>query len=215
MSNSPLPKKSDNKPEVQFTADNIGRWASRQENPFAEQNRKAAAKKQRDNEERKKATPIVAIILGVAAVIAAVGGLVALIVFLINSQPDESLPEISGSTLESSTEYYDVLQNFFNQHHDLQVVEDALDAKIDAASDEQIANMTKLAGMVFYLKNNSASNAQQLGEQIDPETLELTARSRYYYLMMTAYHELGDADKSQTYRELNYATNLEIGGNGG
>lgn len=208
MSNSPLPKNSNNKPEVQFTAENIGRWASKQENPFAEQNRKAAAKRRRDNEERKKATPIVAIILGTAAVIAAVGGLVVLIVFLINSQPKPEVVEIAGSSEQDIADYRDILSSFYNQDpyatetDRIQNIQNIVNGTLDSESGKNNSDAVLCAQMSLYLNNGLYQQVIDIGSRINVDNLGNSLKANVYEALGNAYYMLGDQETANTYYQM-------------
>lgn len=213
MSDSPLSKKSNDKPEVQFTADKIGHWASKQENPFAEQNRKAAAKKQREHEQAKKATPIVAIILGIAAVIAAVGGLAVLVFTLINSDP---LPdditigsEGAGMVLDQSqkifTERFDKIQNTDNK-----TTEDATQEAIDAAKkfyDRKFNQATSqdqkndLVLLEMELFNNNAQPQQVIdsAQKANSDTMTDMQKGMYWGMLVNAYFNINDTESANKY----------------
>ena len=199
MSDSPLPKKSNDKPEVQFTADKIGHWASKQENPFAEQNRKAAAKKQREHEQAKKATPIVAIILGVAATIAAVGGLVVLIVFLINLWPKpEEAPIISGDSAADISDYRDILQDFYN-NDGIDKVDSIINNALDTNEGKEYTNQLLLSQALFYYDNSMCERVLSIGKQIDEGRLTNQNKQMFYNIMYDCYARTGNKDLSDQY----------------
>lgn len=123
MSNS-LPDKNANKqgkPDIQFTTGDIGRWASQQEDPFAEQNRKRAIKKQERNRKRQKAAPIVVIITSIILVSASIFGLVILIINLTKSTlPEDIATGSEGASIvndDAQKIYNDFLINFYNHQN--------------------------------------------------------------------------------------------------
>lgn len=207
MSNSPQDKpasKNPSQPDIEFTTSNIGRWASKQENPFAEQNRKTAAKKQARAEKRKKARPIAVIVISVLAVAAAIWGLVVLIISLVN-RPDAQTPVISGATTKDIAEYRDQLQNFYNRRPDasdeerLQDVKDAVDRTLNTSNGKEYATQVRLAQIGFYINNGNYQEIVDLEEQINDEDLDNIQKAEYYNAMANAYYKLGDIAKSDEY----------------
>lgn len=221
MSDSPLSKKSNDKPEVQFTADKIGHWASKQENPFAEQNRKAAARKQREHEQAKKATPIVAIILGIAAVVAAVGGLVVLIVFLINSQPKPEVVEIAGSSAQDIADYRDILNNFYNQdpyattEDRIQNIENIVNGTLDSANGKDNSDAVLCAQAYLYYNNGLYQEVVNVGGRIDVGRLDDGQKANIYEAMANSYYMLGDQENADVYYSLLLSTPVGGAGYGG
>lgn len=220
MSDSALPKKSNtSKPETQFTTENIGRWASKQENPFAEQNRKAAAKKQKKAETRKKATPYVVIIAAVIAVGLAIFGLVMIIIAFQPRLPDdlalgsEGAAEISDA---AQNVYEEQLKKFYNQHGSNaagsvenpseEAVNDALNAvsdyyneQKDKATDD--AQKTQLGILEMQTLGFKGKNEDliRIGLTLDKHRMGVVDRNYYYGIMANAYYSIGDIERGDYY----------------
>lgn len=216
---TPQNKQSSNKSpevEIQFQSENIGRWASRQENPFAQQNRRAQAKRQQSDETRRKATPFVAIAAGIFAIGIAVFGLAVLIINL-TKQPEVETPTITGGTMDDVISFRDILQEFYsskenaNKEDVTQIVDDVL-----ATDDgQQYASQVKLAESMFYLDNKMYTDAVDVANQIDPSQLTETIQEwQYYTVLYTAYARLGNREKVEEYfgKVANLSSELNMGG---
>lgn len=232
MSNSPQnsktsPNKTDSK--VQFKTENIGSWASRQENPFAKQNRERQAKKQERDQKRQKVAPFFVTFVSAAVIGVALWGLVMLIVNLISSsdiQVDYT-PEIAGSTTEDINNYRDLLQNFYNDQQAAIIgevntedfdgagtiegndpeVDRQLIATVDAAVKNTLgtsngrknSNAVRYAQMLFYLNNGYYQEVVDTGLKIDTELLDTGQRSSFYDAMANSYYLLGDNENADIY----------------
>ncbi len=224
MSSSPLNHNSTpskEQPDVQFTTKNIGRWASRQENPFAEQNRKAAAKKQQQAVQRRKVAPIFIIIGSILAVGLAVFGLVMLIINLVNGQPQRDIPVISGSTAQDVGDYRDALQKFYNQGtsnvQDVKVdeIDKTVQDSLDKADSQEQVDAIKLGQMIFFVNNNLYEQAWKVAQEINPDNLDLEKQRLYYSSLYFYALGIGDQTLANEYNWKNYEISLEIGGQGG
>ncbi len=223
MSNSPQDKTtSSGKAErkVQFESSKIGRWAHRQENPFAAQNRKRQAKKQASNQKREKATPFV-VLFGSAAVIGiALWGLVMLIVTL-NNKAAIDAPDILGSTMEDIFAYSDQLQNFYNQHlgtptEQLEDVSKMVEGTLKKPSGKKYSNEVRLAQGMFYFSHELYYETIEALSDIDPETLnDLAQKVMYYDTMYYVYAVTGNEEVANEYAMKGYEYHQELGGSGG
>ncbi len=207
MSNSPSDKKSNQKPDIQFTTGNIGRWSSRQEDPFAEQNRKRAAKKQTRNVKRQKVAPIIVIIAGVILTAAAIIGLIFLIIHLSHRTVNE-IPEINGSTTQDIADYRDLLQNFYNQRpsdateeEKLQAVQDAVNSTLDTAGGRENEVAVKIAQASFYIDNSRYEDALRVADSISHsvDALDLDQQILYYSILYISYYKVGNQEKGDEY----------------
>lgn len=223
MSDSALPKKpTAAKPETQFTTENIGRWAAKQENPFAAQNRKAAAKKQKQAETRKKATPYVVVVAATVAIGLAIFGLVVLIITLLNNQPKlpDNLTLGSDGAAEISEAaqnvYQEQLQKFYNQHGNNasgsveqpndEAVQDALNAVSDyyneqkdkATTDDQKTQigLLEMRTLGFMGRNEDLI---RIGLTLDENLMGLVDRSYFYGIMANAYYSIGNIEMGDYY----------------
>ncbi len=219
MSDSALPKKPTTaKPETQFTTENIGRWAAKQENPFAEQNRKAAAKKQKQAEARKKATPYVVVAAAAVAIGLAIFGLVMIIITLLNNQsklPDNlALGSDGAAEISEAAQnvYQEQLQKFYNQHGSNasgsveqpndEAVQDALNAvsdyyneQKDKTEDEVKKNQLVLIEMRTYALKGRNEDLVRVGEEINVDNMQESARDEYWGMMANAYYSLGNDER--------------------
>lgn len=221
MSDSTLHKKpGEVKPETQFKAENIGKWASKQENPFAEQNRKNEAKKRREAEQSKKAAPVVAIILGVAATLAAVVGLVILIVVLINNQPKlDDVPTIAGNTTQDIVNYQQTLQNFYNnsdkpQEEKVQEVDQFVQSTLSTGNGRRYEKEIRIAQAALYMNNGLYNDAIRVLDGVNPDGLGLDQQQMFYNILYYCYAAMGDYDKANEYTQILYEiiNNLEGAG---
>ena len=221
MSDSPLDKKNDSeKPEIQFTTENIGRWASKQENPFAKQNRERQAKRRERDKKREKAAPFI-VMFGSALVIGvALWGLVMLIVGLIN-RPEPEAIAIAGGTTQDMVDYRDKLQNLFNQNvsgnsdDKLKEIQEAVDDTLSTTNGRRNENAVKIAQMLFLSSNWYYDEIEQIAETINPGELTLEQKSNYYDVLFAKAQSEGDYEKADELFEIVYQLSQEIGGEGG
>lgn len=196
------------KSEPEFTVKNIGKWASRQENPFADQNRKAAAKKQKANEARKKATPIVAVVAAVIATGVAIFGLVMLIIVLIDSQPRPDVIEIAGGSTQDIVDYQNILMDFYNQNpyatpeERVQNIQNIVNGTLGSESGKNNSDAVLYAQLYVYVNEGLYQEIVDVGEKINVDKLNDELKSNVYNAMTNAYYALGDQEKANIYRDL-------------
>ena len=220
MSNSPQQAKPDldkTDPKVQFKTENIGSWASKQENPFAKQNRERQAKKQERDQKRQKVAPFFVTFASAAVIGVALWGLVMLVVGLINGQP--KLPEDITLGSEGATEIQNVAQGLFNQHlkqdngKDFpdEVVSEFPDDTTGAVSavneyfeqQEKLAeNETQKNNLVILqmsvFNNNSQYDALLLAaEKANPDMMSDMQKGMYYTMLFNTYSNIGDEKRVQ------------------
>lgn len=217
MSDSGLPKKStDNKVETEFTTENIGRWASKQENPFAAQNRRTAAKKQKQNEARKKATPYVAAIAGVIASVVAIIGLIFIIIALVNRELEpDGTPTIAGGTAEDIVDYREILQNFYNnssstQEEKVQEVNDFVQDTLSTSNGREYEREVKIAQAAMYMNNGLYFDAINTLDGVSADGLGLDQQQMYYNILYYCYACLGNYDKADEYTNTLYEIISEL-----
>lgn len=234
MSNSPQQAKSNldkTDPKVQFKTENIGSWASRQENPFAKQNRERQTKKQERDKKRQKVAPFFVTFASAAVIGVALWGLVMLVVGLVR---DNTLPaDITlGST--GALELQDKAQALFNQHvkkptstgdsssegnsdgNDAttpQPSEEEVDAAIGAVNDfynqwsETTNDELKKAELMLLEMETFYNNAQmgalvEASKKANYEVLNTAQKSQYYGMLVNASNALGDVPTANMYLEL-------------
>lgn len=224
MSNSPQQAKSNldkTDPKVQFKTENIGSWASRQENPFAKQNRERQAKKQERDKKRQKVAPFFVTFASAAVIGVALWGLVMLVVGLI-SRPGPEVPMIAGGSSEDIANYKDILKNFYNKRPEatteerVQDVEGAVQETLDTRQGRENEKFVRLAQAQLYADNGLYEQVVSTVGDIDTENMTLEQLHTYYNMMYIAYSETGDIDKSQEYFILTYEVGEQLqGANGG
>lgn len=209
--------------KVQFKSDNIGRWASKQENPFAEQNRKSQAKKQKQAEQRKKSAPFVVAVVGVLAVAAGVCGLVFLVISLINSRPtlpdDLTLGSAGAEEIQDQAQaiYKEQIEKFYNQNQTGGTIESPSDqAKEDAANavSDYFDNQKNIADtesavidlsiieMQTYAYQGMPNKIIEVGESMNEEAMSDLQKRQVWGLLSDAYYSINDAERGDYYLEL-------------
>lgn len=205
----PQPTSNQNNSNVAFKSDYIGQWAAKQENPFAEQNRKAAEQKAAREAARKKAMPYIKIGSIVAGCVAVLAVIITVIVVIIN-QPKPEVPTIAGGTIEDITNYKDKLQEIYEQDNDMSAVEDAIEDAMNTDNGREYANQLKLSQMMFYIGQNIYDEAINIGETVEVEQLELLQQANFYALMAISCASIGDNANANKYNELAYEVNLKL-----
>lgn len=242
MSNSPQNKPTGTdapNSKVQFTTKNIGSWKRKQENPFAEQNRKNQAKKQERNKKREKATPYVVVISAITVISLAIWGLVVIIVALSNPKDGIIVPTITGSSEEDIVSYRDQLQQFYNQKKDEQLGEDEvlyspdlgmeMTFEIDPQVKQELlndveqtvqntlntpngrknANAVLCAQAYLYYNNGYYQEVVDVLQQIDLEQLSNNVKINIYEVAANSYYLLGDEESANEYYDLLFSTQAE------
>lgn len=209
MSNSPLDKKLHNntqKSNVQFKTKDIGRWASLQENPFAEQNRKTAEKNREAAKKRLKVAPAVIAVISVVVIGLGIWGLVSLIVHIVETWPkDEPVAEvIEGGSREDISKYREILQNFYNQHNNVQSVQDVVNSTLESESGQRYPEAVKIAESSFYITNGFYQEAIDALSSVDAEKLDDYQKVAYYTVLSCSYTRTDQPDKAQEYSDLLY-----------
>lgn len=227
MNNTPLGKNPDkNDQNVQFKTEDIGRWASRQEDPFAEQNRKTAAKKQERNRKRQKVAPIFIIIASAILSIAAVVGLVFLIIHLVSDPlPENITPGSTGATEvgQSAQDVYNkYLESFYNKNQGengedkgsienpseeaingaLNAVEDYFNNRTDSVSEESKRIDLVIIEMGIYAKNDQPEKVIEAGKKVDAGNMSDEQKAPYWGMLMNACFNLNNMEAAQHYLEL-------------
>lgn len=224
MSNTPLGKKSN--PDIQFTTGNIGRWAGQQEDPFAEQNRQRAAKKQERNRKRLKTAPIIAIISGSILGVAALIGLVFLIIAITkNPLPEDITPGSEGAIAvsnEAQQVYDDYIKNFYNRQNSsdgdldgsaenpnsdavqgaMNAVNDYFTQRENGVRDDAQQNDYKLIQMLFYNSNGQPAEIIKVAEGVKTDLMSNEQKLYYWGMLVNASFNIGDGEKAYYYVNL-------------
>ncbi len=205
------------KESPRYNTANIGQWASRQENPFAAQNRKAKVRKQESDLKRQKATPLVAFAVGAVLVAVAVWGLVMLVMTLLGSN---ALPEDLQIGSDGAAELQDRAQEIYNEYlqsngsnddSEPPSAEDT-DAAINAAADyfNKQSNRAKddaekasvaLVEMMFYGDNGQSQKVIDMRDKVNLDYLNDTQKIQYYGMLMNAASNTGDLELRQEVME--------------
>lgn len=200
---------SQSNPNVAFKSDYIGQWAAKQDDPFAEQNRKAAEKKAAQEATRKKALPYIKIASIVAGCLAVLAVIITIIVVIIN-QPKPEVPTIAGGTIEDISDYKNKLDEIYEQDKDMSAVEDAIDDAMNTDNGRKYANQLKLSQMMFYIGQSIYDEAINIGETVEVEQLELLQQANYYALMAMSCASIGDYSGADEYNSRAYEVNLQL-----
>lgn len=198
-----------NSNNVAFKSDYIGQWAAKQEDPFAEQNRKAAAKKAAEEAARKKALPYIKIASIVAACLAVVAVIVVVIVVIVN-QPKPEVPTISGGSSEDIADYTGILQDKYNESQNVDDINKVIDDTLNTENGREHEAQVRFAEMAFYFNNDYYQKVVDTGLKINPDSLQPDHRLRYYNYMYYSYAMLNDVDKSNEYLDLVYELSDEL-----
>lgn len=222
---------------VAFKSDYIGQWAAKQEDPFAEQNRKAAEKKAAQEAARKKALPYIKIGSIVAGCVAVLALIVTVIVIAVRDPDLDYTPEIAGSSEEDIIEYRNLLQQLYNKKKDEQGSEDdpvnppnmvdvpsndsqedkelinsvnqVVQNTLNTPSGKEHANAVLCAQAYFYYNNGYYQEVVDTIKQIDTNYLNNSVKSNVYEVAANSYYWLGDEETADTYYSLLLAMPVE------
>lgn len=206
---SPTPSTAQNNSNVAFKSDYIGQWAAKQEDPFAEQNRKAAEQAAAKEAARKKAMPYIKIGSIVAGCVAVLAVIITVIVVIVN-QPKPEIPTIAGGTIEDITNYKDKLQEIYEQDNNMAAVEDAVEDAMNTDNGREYINQLKLSQMMFYIDQDIYDEAINIGGTVEVEQLELLQQANFYALMAISCAAIGDYSSANEYNGRAYEVNLKL-----
>lgn len=209
---------------VQFKTANIGKWAAQQENPFAEQNRRADEKRQRSAKTRRKVLPIVAIIGGIIALGLIVWGVVMLVMAL---NAPEKLPEdiafgsegaseVQGKAQEIWDRYWNNIasgdddQNQDNENpgdtadvsQAIEAVSDYFDEQLSIANNDSQKNDLVIIEMDLMNTNEQPEGVISAGNKGNPDTMTDYQKGLYYGMLTNAYYSVGNISEGDRYFEL-------------
>ncbi len=201
MTNNDAPARPDDAKDVNFRTENIGKWASQQENPFEKQNRERQAElEQRRTAWHKYRPPIV-----VAACIVFAGlvtwGMVAVIMAMVNRP--EYVPTIAGGSYEDITDYTEKLQQIQQENPDNpNIIQETVDKTLETADGEQYVNQVLLAQMAYYYDNITCDEVIGMKDKIDISKLSGERRVSYYNMLYSCYDFLGMKEEAREYSRL-------------
>lgn len=200
--------------DVTFRSENIGKWAARQENPFAEQNRKTAARKKKQKENIRKARPYI-FTVGIVAIIIIAAVLGIMLIASIINRPSPEIPNIAGGTFEDVTNYKDLLHKIYQENNDNpKSIDEAVAETLKTSEGKEFENEVRLAQMLFYQDNNQADKVNEIGDMIQPDQLSIESQLRYYNGLYYGAKSDGDESKANEYLNIIYDIANEIGGEG-
>lgn len=211
---------------VAFKSSDIGVKTAVKQDPFAEQNKKAAEKKTKFAAKRKKTTIILAVIIGPVIIALVIWG----IIMIINAnQPEDprSTPAVTGTALEvknAALAAYNKDENTKDAAAAEQVFTDAIDNlqhEVDLNSADgqdailrQVAELL-LAKMVFYTNVQMFDRVVATSSDIDENYLTGGQLATYYNIIAVAYSEQGNEEKASEFYQKAYEKRMEVGGYGG
>lgn len=204
---------------VAFKSDYIGQWAAKQDNPFAEQNRKAAEKKAAQDAARKKALPFVKIGAIAAAVIAVI---IVVVVVIIQANQLPPLPDDITIGSEGAAEVTDSAQKIFDDYVNKlgdkteetvegpALTEEEMQGAIEAVSDyfQQQSNRTEdmntkvnlaLIEMQFYGYKGQPTAIIKAAEGFDIKDMTTLQAQQYLGMLMNAAYSIGDTEAGNRY----------------
>ncbi len=240
MSNSPQSKspnsgKADAK--VEFKTSNIGKWASKQENPFAKQNRERQAKKQARNKKRQKAAPYVVAVCGIVAVGLGIWGLVVLIGALTYSPINEDL-SLGGN---GAVEIQKGAQEVFDKHLQAganpgnsgnngssgssdgdsnnatteseqkanEAVQEYFEGWQNSTSDEAKKAQLQLVEMEFYYNNGQFGTVLNMFDKVNKDALSESEQGQFYGMLMNAAFSTDQIELGQYYSGFGNYSNID------
>lgn len=212
---------------LQFKAENIGRWTKKQEDPFAAQNRKKADKKA----SHKKALPYI-IIAAIILVGLAVWGIIALVCHLTRDPDATYTPEIAGSSETDIINYRALLQEFYDRKKSEQTddsedtsfdtsvapsndpeedreliksINQVVQNTLDTSKGQENANAVLCAQVYFYYNNAYYQAAVDVLPRIDIDKLDNTVKSNLYEAAANSYYWLNNDIEADKYYDLMYS----------
>lgn len=220
------PAEPDAKSAPEFRTENIGKWKEKQENPFAEQNRKAAEEKQKREEKRdatlakvnKSITPLKITLIVLSSIVIIVVIILAIIALIAALTP-EPAPTMDGNTAADVAKYQQTLQEIYEQNLSetenrddaLQAVDETISSTLETANGREYENEILLAKMLLLAYNSQYSEAVAVAETINPDALELPQKANYYYTLTNVYAEMGDHAKADEYYNLAIELSVQVG----
>lgn len=210
-----------NSQNVAFKSDYIGQWTAKQENPFAEQNRKAADKKAAQEASRKKAMPYIkigSIIAGCITVVA-----VAAIIFINVTRP-KPLPEDITPGSDGAAEITNDAQKVFDKFVDKlgdkttetdegpELTDEEMQGALDAVADyfEQQNNRTEdittkvnlvLIEMQFYGYKGQPEAIIKAAEGFNIDDMTTSQAQQFLGMLMDASFGVGDNEAGEKYAQ--------------
>lgn len=204
---------------VAFKSEYIGQWAAKQENPFAEQNRKAAEKKAAQEATRKKAMPYIKIGSIAAACIAVLAVIIAIIVIINQPAPlPDDITLGSSGAAEVTESAQKVFDNYVNKLGDKTVetdegpalTDEEMQGAIDAVSNyfQQQSNRTEdistkinlvLIEMEFYGYKGQPEAIIKAAEGFNIDDMTPSQARQFLGILMGASYSVGNLEAGTKY----------------
>lgn len=219
MSDLPAKDDQDGSSDLGFRTENIGKWKEKQENPFAEQNRKAAEEKKKRDAAHAKTMPYVKgglIALGCMLSIALV--VVAIILFTRPKPLPEDITPGSVGAAEITDDAQKVFDNFVNKignvaigvngepklsdeemQKALEAVSDYFEQQNNRIEDESKKINLVIVEMQFYARKGQPSAVLRAAEGYDVGMMTDTQALQFLGLLMDAAFGVGDVDLANEY----------------
>lgn len=195
MSNSPQDQKSNS--DIKFQTQNIGRWASQQEDPFAKQNRERAEKEQHQTRKRRIALIVTAIVAGILLLAAVIFGVVMLVINLTKTPPSEDFTpgsEAAVAVTENAQQIYDdYIAKFYNQHTSGSSIDDS-----DDSSDSSDGTTVTVTGSVDNPSPEAVQGAiAAVNEYFAQQSADIQndiQQNNYKFIQMNFYNDNGQSE---------------------
>ncbi len=195
---------------VNFRAENIGAWAARQEDFFAQQNRDRIAESERRRITWHKYRPAVVILACFIFFSLNLWGMTTIIVAMIN-RPLEYIPTIANDTFEEINNYTDYLQEIHDSNPNNQnIIQDIVDKTLSTSSGAKYNNEVLLAQMRYLFQNNLCQEMIAIKDRIDANALAGEDRIGYYNMLTNCYYGLDNEEEWRKYSELGYELSISI-----
>lgn len=194
------PPKTDS--SIQYKSSVIGVETAKRQDLFAEQNRRLAKKRAKDRQTRK----IVFIILGVIGGLAVIGLITWLLIVLFTNQ--DSAPTDLTLGGEGATVIQEEAETILTDTGSVDNVTEYFDEKINSETNVAAKNDMVIIEMSLYTQNGYAEKVITSSERIDASTLTDEQFSIYGSLLVNAYINVGDVEKSNEYIQQLYDRGL-------
>lgn len=201
---------------VQFNSAHIGSKTAQKQDPFAEQNQKAAVEKQKQTKTRNCGLIIGGIALAVVVIITVA------IFFVIktNSTPNQEDNKVADNVFDKAITSVNQAISAANgagntsvntTNEATTIFENAIQEATDA-NDHVLADTLKVSQMRLYINTgNNNEKIIEIGESIDnPQNLDIATRAELYNFMALAYSAIGNNDKAAEYYRLSAELSTEI-----
>lgn len=202
-STTPTTSKPNSTTPMQFLSKDIGAWSARQENPFAEQNRRAAAEqtakqqaKLQLKEQFKKYLPIANyVVVGVSTFLVLLFSILWLVGVFIPT------PEIAGDSTDDINNYVNALQEIYDDFNENpKIVKKAVNNTLRTDNGKKYHDAARLGQALFSQDNALYRDAVNAAHDVAAaESLTLYERLRLYNVFYYSGYYAGDKELSEVY----------------